>query len=45
MKATSPAEITIKDIYRAAWPYCLLDFFGVTLIIAFPSLATWFKGG
>jgi tripartite ATP-independent transporter DctM subunit len=45
MKATSPPEITMKDIYQAAWPYCLLDFLGVTLIIAFPSLATWFKGG
>ncbi len=44
MRATSPPEITMKDIYRAAWPYCLLDFFGVALIIAFPSLATWFKG-
>jgi tripartite ATP-independent transporter DctM subunit len=45
MKATSPQEISMKDIYRAAWPYCLLDLFGVALIIAFPSLATWFKGG
>ncbi|OGP73915.1 MAG: hypothetical protein A2V86_03585 [Deltaproteobacteria bacterium RBG_16_49_23] len=44
MKATTPPEITMKDIYQAAWPYCLLDFIGVALIIAFPSLATWFKG-
>lgn len=44
MKATSPPEITMKDIYKAAWPYCLLDFIGVALILAFPILATWFKG-
>ncbi|MEO0250553.1 MAG: TRAP transporter large permease subunit, partial [candidate division WOR-3 bacterium] len=44
MKAASPPEITMKDIYQAAWPYCLLDMVGVALIIAFPSLATWFKG-
>jgi tripartite ATP-independent transporter DctM subunit len=44
MKATSPPEITMKDIYKAAWPYCLLDLIGVALIIAFPILATWFKG-
>jgi len=44
MKATSPPEISMKDIYKAAWPYCLLDFAGVALIIAFPFLATWFKG-
>lgn len=43
MKATSPPEITMKDIYQAAWPYCLLDLIGVALIIVFPSLATWFK--
>ncbi len=44
MKATSPSEITMKDIYKAAWPYCVLDLVGVALILAFPILATWFKG-
>jgi tripartite ATP-independent transporter DctM subunit len=44
MKATSPPEITMRDIYKAAWPYCLLDLIGLALIIAFPVLATWFKG-
>jgi tripartite ATP-independent transporter DctM subunit len=44
MKATSPPEITIKDIYNAAWPYCALNLIAVTLIFIFPSLATWFKG-
>ncbi len=44
MKATSPPEITIKDIYKAAWPYCALNLIGVVLIFIFPSLATWFKG-
>jgi tripartite ATP-independent transporter DctM subunit len=44
MKATSPPEITIKDIYKAAWPYCVLNLIGVALIFIFPSLATWFKG-
>jgi len=44
MKASSPPEITMKDIYKAAWPYCVLDFVGVALILAFPILATWFKG-
>jgi tripartite ATP-independent transporter DctM subunit len=44
MKATSPPEIMMKDIYKAAWPYCVLDFAGVALVLAFPVLATWFKG-
>jgi tripartite ATP-independent transporter DctM subunit len=45
MKATTPPEITMKDIYKAAIPYCFLDVVGLGLVIAFPVLATWFKGG
>lgn len=44
MKATTPPEITMRDIYRAAWPYCVLDLMGLALLLAFPILATWFKG-
>lgn len=42
MKATTPPEITMKDIYKAAIPYCILDLIGVGLVFAFPVLATWF---
>lgn len=44
MKATSPPEVTLKDIYLAAYPYCVIDIIGVALVIYFPILATWFKG-
>jgi len=44
MKTVAPPEIGMKDIYRAAIPYCLLDLVGVALVFAFPILATWFKG-
>jgi len=44
MKATSPPEVTLKDIYLAAWPYCVIDIVGLALVIQFPILATWFKG-
>jgi tripartite ATP-independent transporter DctM subunit len=44
MKAVTPPEITMRDIFRAAVPYCLLDIIGVGLVLAFPFLATWFKG-
>jgi TRAP-type mannitol/chloroaromatic compound transport system permease large subunit len=43
-KATSPPEVTLKDIYQAAWPYCVIDVVGLGLVIQFPILATWFKG-
>jgi tripartite ATP-independent transporter DctM subunit len=42
MKATSPPEITMRDIFKAAVPYCLLDIVGVALVLGFPILATWF---
>lgn len=42
MKATSPPEITMRDIFKAAIPYCFLDLIGVGLVLAFPILATWF---
>ncbi len=45
MKAASPPDITMRDIFKAAVPYCILDFFGLALVINFPILATWFKGG
>jgi TRAP-type mannitol/chloroaromatic compound transport system permease large subunit len=44
MKAVVPADIGMRDIYRAAVPYCLLDVLAVALVMAFPGLATWFKG-
>jgi tripartite ATP-independent transporter DctM subunit len=44
MKSVAPADISMRDIYRAAIPYCLLDILAVALIMAFPGLATWFKG-
>jgi tripartite ATP-independent transporter DctM subunit len=44
MKAVSPPDVTIRDIYKAAWPYCVMDVLCVALVMAFPGLATWFKG-
>jgi tripartite ATP-independent transporter DctM subunit len=44
MKAVTPPEISMRDIFRAAIPYCLLDVVGVALVLAFPILATWFRG-
>jgi len=42
MKATSPPEITMRDIFKAAVPYCMLDLIGIGLVLAFPILGTWF---
>jgi tripartite ATP-independent transporter DctM subunit len=44
MKSVAPADIGMRDIYRAALPYCLLDTLAVALVMLFPGLATWFEG-
>src|SRR4030042_6067715 len=41
MRATTPPEITMRDIYMAAIPYCFLDLIGLSLVFFFPVLATW----
>jgi TRAP-type mannitol/chloroaromatic compound transport system permease large subunit len=44
MTVASPPQAGLREIYAAAWPYCLIDIVGVALVIYFPILATWFKG-
>ncbi|MCL4676274.1 MAG: TRAP transporter large permease subunit, partial [Pararhodobacter sp.] len=39
-KAVVP-EMSINDVYRAAWPFVGLFLLGIALIIIFPGIATW----
>lgn len=41
MKAVSPKEISMGDIYKAGLPYIFCDLFSVALVISFPVLALW----
>lgn len=48
MKSVAPPTVTLNQIYWAAIPYVLFGLFVLTLIVLFPSIATWlprFMGG
>ncbi|MBO9453021.1 TRAP transporter large permease subunit [Tropicibacter sp. R16_0] len=44
MKGVAPADTTMRDIYTAAIPFIVCSLILVTLLILFPSLATWLPG-
>ncbi|MFZ5652370.1 MAG: TRAP transporter large permease [Bacillota bacterium] len=44
MKGVAPPDISMKDIYKSAVPYCFADLAGLLLIILFPSIALWLPG-
>ncbi|NKX45766.1 TRAP transporter large permease [Roseicyclus persicicus] len=44
MKGVAPADTTMREIYRAAFPFILCSLLVVALLILFPPLATWLPG-
>ena len=49
LKSVAPPEISIQDIYRALWPFILMQIVAILLVILFPDIALWLpralKGG
>jgi TRAP-type C4-dicarboxylate transport system permease large subunit len=43
MKGVVPKEanISLEDIFRGIWPFCLCDIIMLVFLILFPSLSTW----
>jgi len=41
MRAMSPKEVTLIDIYRSIIPFVLLMLVGLVLVIVFPEIALW----
>ncbi len=41
MRAMSPPEITLSDIYRSIIPFVLVMILALTLVIVFPQIALW----
>jgi len=41
LKGVAPPEISLTDIYRALWPFILLQIVGLVLVFAIPDLALW----
>ena len=44
MKGVAPPNTTMREIYRAAFPFILCSLLVVALLIIFPILATWLPG-
>jgi TRAP-type mannitol/chloroaromatic compound transport system permease large subunit len=41
LKAVSPPEIRIQDIYKGIVPFVTIQVFALILLCVFPSLVTW----
>jgi tripartite ATP-independent transporter DctM subunit len=41
LKSVAPPEIALQDIYRALWPFMLMQAFAVLLVMTFPQIALW----
>ena len=41
LKGVAPPEISLADIYKALWPFILLQMLAIAIVIAFPNVALW----
>ncbi|MFC1951473.1 TRAP transporter large permease subunit [Chloroflexota bacterium] len=41
LKAVAPPDTTTMDLYRATWPFIVLQVIGLALVMAFPQIAIW----
>lgn len=44
MKGVSPKDVTMKDVYKSAIPFILLEFLVLILIMFIPQIAIWLPG-
>jgi len=41
LKGVVPKDVTLNDIFGSIWPYLILQFVALGLVIAFPQIALW----
>ena len=41
LKGVAPPEISLADIYKALWPFILLQMLAIAIVIALPEVALW----
>ena len=41
LKSVAPPEISLQDIFRALWPFILMQIFAMLLVMFFPQIALW----
>jgi tripartite ATP-independent transporter DctM subunit len=44
LKGVVPKDISLNDIFASIWPYLILQFVALGLVIAFPQIALWLPG-
>ena len=44
LKGVVPKNISLNDIFASIWPYLILQFIALGLVIAFPQIALWLPG-
>lgn len=41
LKSVAPPEISLQDIYKALWPFMLMQIVAMLLVMMFPQIALW----
>jgi tripartite ATP-independent transporter DctM subunit len=41
LKGVAPPEVSLQDIYRALWPFMLMQITAMLLVMTFPDIALW----
>ncbi|HEX2135601.1 MAG TPA: TRAP transporter large permease subunit [Microvirga sp.] len=41
LKSVAPPEISLQDIFRALWPFMLMQILAMILVLLFPQIALW----
>ena len=41
LKSVAPPEISLQDIYRALWPFMLMQIAAIAMVMMFPEIALW----
>ena len=44
LKGVVPKDVTLNDIFGSIWPYLILQFVALGLVITFPQIALWLPG-
>ena len=44
LKGVVPKDVTLNDVFGSIWPYLILQFVALGLVITFPQIALWLPG-
>ena len=41
MKGVAPPHVSIEEIFKGVWPFCICDIVVLVLLVLFPGIVTW----